>query len=342
MKATKFSTNKKILASASMLLVSTFMLSSATYAWFTMNREVTVTGMEMKTKVGSNLLVCDTNAEADFTDDLIQARQALLEPVSSINASDSSFYYTVNAAADGHWLGASGSIANYVEATNTNTTATALGKSNYDLTFNNTYGITPGATTQYGTAYGYVDYVFYLKATSDAAASAINLTECNLLYDNSQLGSGDNAWRVAIFAKDITADGGSGTTTQAITSDATNLISILDINGASDNWTADNAVTNTTGTLGTVTNASAPVTFGSIDAGETAYFKVVARVWLEGEDKSCNSATYAALADKIWELGLQFELGQGTAVTTIESVLNNDTGTIMVATPTPVPQNNEP
>ena len=308
------------------------------FAWFTMNKEVSVTGMQLKTKVGSNLLVCDDNLEASYTDDLIQNRSALLEPVSTVNASDSAFFYTVNAAADGHWLEGADSMKNYAESSSTtNSTATAIGKAGYDNTFNSTYGVTPGTTTQFDTAYGYVDYVFFLKATSDAANSPINLTECNLLYDNAALGSGDYAWRVAIFAKKISEEG-DGTTNQAITSDATNLISILDIDGTapncSSNWEADKAITNTSGVKGTVTNASSAVTFGSIAAGETAYYKVVARVWLEGEDKSCKSSTYAALSDKIWELGLQFELNQGTAVNTIESDTSNDTGVIMSASGT--------
>jgi hypothetical protein len=341
----KNSKMRKLLPAFAMLTVSAISLSSATYAWFTMNKEVTVTGMSLKTKVGSNLLVCQTNVEADYTDDLVQNRSALLEPVSTINATDSKFFYTVNAAADGHWMQGDNSMKTYSEAavgdpaTNTNSTATAIGKTNYDLAFNTTYGITPGATTQFDTAYGYVDYVFFLKATSDADASAINLTECNLVYDNTTAGSGDYAWRVAIFAEEIN-DKGNGTTNQDITSATTDLVSILDIKDYAKNWNEGTAAINTVnpqaisagaGTKAAVTNANTAVSFGSIDAGDTAYYKVVARVWLEGEDQSCNSATYADLSDKIWELGLQFELNQGTAVDTISSVTNNDTGEIMTA-----------
>ncbi len=312
-----------------MLAISAAMLSSATFAWFTMNKEVTVTGMELKTKVGSNLLVCDTNLEKDYSDDLSQNRKALLEPVSTTNAIDTNFFYTLTAAADGHWLGESGTIFQYAEAAaTTNSTSTGLGKAGYDAQFNTKYGVTPDAT-DFKTAYGYVDYTFYLKAVSEAKDSAINLTECNLIYDNAALGSGDNAWRVAIFAKELDQTTGDGTTNQVITNSADNLVSILDIDNASMNWTANNAVSATDGTKAAVTKASTAVTFGDVDAGATKYYKVVARVYLEGEDKSCNTATYAALQDKIWELGLQFELGQGTAVNTIASATDNDTGKIM-------------
>ena len=300
-----------------------------------MNKEVTVTGMQLKTKVGSNLLVCANNVEASYADDLVQSRSALLEPVSTVNAYNENFFYTVNAAADGHWMQAANSMKQYSEATSTNNTATAIGKSYYDATFNSTYGITaPGDTTQFDTAYGYVDYVFYLKATSDADNSTIRLTECNLLYDNAVIGNGDNAWRVAIFAQELNQTTGNGTTGQDITSASanattSNLISILDIDNKSANWTADNAVTSTTGTLGLVSHAGDDVVFGDVDNGQTKYYVVTARVWLEGEDQSCNTRTYAALMDKVWELGLQFELDQGTAVNTIASAIDNDTGAIM-------------
>ena len=325
----KTNAKKKLLPAVGMLAISAAMLSSATFAWFTMNKEVTVTGMELRTKVGSNLLVCDTNVEADYSDDLVQNRKALLEPVSTINASDSSFFYTLNAAADGHWLGADNSIFGYTESSSTsNATATSIGKAGYDAQFNTKYGVTPVAT-DFGTAYGYVDYEFFLKATSDADDSAINLTECNLIYNNAVLGSGDYAWRVAIFVDDITANGGDGTKDQVITNNASKLVSILDIDGSSANWETDKAVTSTAGALGSVVNAGNAVTWGEIDAGDTAYYKVVARVWLEGEDQSCNAETYAALMDNIWELGLQFELNQGDAVDTIASSTTNDTGKIM-------------
>ena len=68
--------------------------------------------------------------------------------------------------------------------------------------------------------YGYIDYVFYLKATSDAAEQDIKMTECNLIYNNgtdAAIGSGteagsdiDRAWRIGVFAADIASNSGKG------------------------------------------------------------------------------------------------------------------------------------
>ena len=64
MKKATFNPTKKILASASMLLVSSLMLSSATYAWFTMNKTVTVDGMQLNVKADSTYLIVGTDSSA--------------------------------------------------------------------------------------------------------------------------------------------------------------------------------------------------------------------------------------------------------------------------------------
>ncbi|MBP0968433.1 MAG: PPC domain-containing protein, partial [Oscillospiraceae bacterium] len=48
---------KKLIPAAGMLAVSTMMLATSTYAWFTMNKEVSVTGMQMKAQAEKGLLI---------------------------------------------------------------------------------------------------------------------------------------------------------------------------------------------------------------------------------------------------------------------------------------------
>ena len=52
---------------------------------------------------------------------------------------------------------------------------------------------------------------------------------------------------------------------------------------------------------------TAAVIDADIDAGVTRYYKMLVRVWLEGEDTTCNSQTYAALQNE-WSLDLDFKL----------------------------------
>lgn len=324
------------------------------YAWFTMNKEVEVTGLTMKTKVSSNLLISENNAEGSYVpDQKISARKALLEPVSSTTGATGSFFYTLDAKESGqkaHEASGEGAIAYvaYSEAKtniatsgdpvyNTNATAAAAGKYYFDNTFSKAYGVEPAAT-DYGTAYGYVDYVFYLKATGDTDNQQLVMTACDLNYtypDGVKLSDGttlvnanvDKAWRVAVFASDITANGGKGNTGDgaavgtldpaASATTATNLKTILAPSGA-NNWTDGKAVVSTSA-VDTVTYGTAAVLDNDIDAGVTKYYKVLIRIWLEGEDETCNSETYAKLTSN-WTLDTEFKLQ------------NNATGAVTVLT----------
>ncbi|MBQ4464630.1 MAG: hypothetical protein II916_01510, partial [Oscillospiraceae bacterium] len=48
---------KKLIPAAGSLMISAVMLASSTYAWFTMSREVEVTGIKMTASVPANLQV---------------------------------------------------------------------------------------------------------------------------------------------------------------------------------------------------------------------------------------------------------------------------------------------
>lgn len=313
-----------------------------------MNKTVTVTGMEMKTKVGSNLLISDNNYEADYsTASLSQGRKALLEPVSSATGANGSFWYTVDALgngdartdeytayAEGTGL-TSGTAIDLLTATSQagqHPTTSGAGKAAYDATFNNTYtnsGASAGATNAFQNAYGYVDYVFYLKGTADSANQNIRMTKCNLLYNNAAIvntGEGkvvgdnvDKAWRAAVFCSSVT--GGAGE--QASNATSTNLKAILTLDGAA-NQTSGKAVDSASSVNGTVSyNTWSDTTNNAIATladKATGYYMVTVRVWLEGEDTTCTSKTYAQLSET-WKLDCEFSMDANkSAVTNIGSV----------------------
>ena len=51
----KNTTMRKIVPAAGMLSISAVMLATSTYAWFTMNKEVEVTGLQMQATASSGL-----------------------------------------------------------------------------------------------------------------------------------------------------------------------------------------------------------------------------------------------------------------------------------------------
>jgi len=342
---------KKLIPAIGMLAVSGMMLASSTYAWFTMNKTVTVTGMQLKTSVGGNLLICDSNVEAEYTTALTQSVKGILEPVSTINAKDGSFWYTVNAFANG--AKSSGNYSPYADAK----TALAQGTDGYGAytdAFSKDYNVSiEKANAMFDTtvneAKGYVDYTFYLKATADTANQQIVMSECNLLYNNAAIADSakaavdkDNAWRIAVFASDITNDGGKGTRTNGTLTvadgnvtptagDGVSAKAILTRAGAA-NQTAGNAV-NGANSTDAVTYNTWTANIGEVaTAGASKYYKVVVRVWLEGEDTSCKSSTYALLTNQ-YTLAAKFDLinqdtSQNAYASTRVATIESDTSKV--------------
>ncbi len=279
----KGSTAKKLMPAAMMLAVSASMLGTSTYAWFTMNTTVSVTGMQVNTTVGSNLLIShDTtagkaaNAEDTFKTSDTTVLSGMLEPVSTINGT--SFFYTDTNNVQGNGDAMSDAYVAYLPD---NTSA-----------FNTNYG-TSGAV-------GYIDYAFELKANNTTAAKQyINVTDLELTYGGT---SSDKAFRVAYFVEDLgtshTADSGAPGTLVTILKDST-----------AGNFTANKAVTSTSG-LGAVTYGTA-AKLAEVAAGTTNYYKVVARLWIEGEDTTCNNTTFNTLKEK-WGLNMTMKLENAT------------------------------
>lgn len=372
MKKKKNSAMKKLIPATCMLLVSATMLASSTYAWFTMNKTVSVTGMEMKTVVQGNLLISDNNKEKDYsTEQLSQTRAALLEPVSSVTGADSSFFYTINALGNGDAVedvytpydedtalttGAIDLIANASTTTaGTHPSTSGAGKVNVDDDFNGsdaykigTYAANAGSA--YDNAYGYVDYVFYLKATGDATDQYIKMTKCNMLYnsaaitnpaygsDPSKVGDNvDRAWRAAVFASEITGDAGVITASNATSGNLKAILTLADAANQSDvaagqegagNYAVSGAaVAPTKMTLGYNTWSDADhSSIGSVGDHVTKYFKVTVRVWLEGEDTTCTSKTYAQLTNA-WSLDCGFTLTGNATLDNTDAVANITTTT---------------
>jgi hypothetical protein len=335
----KKSTARKLLPAAGMLAVSASMLATSTYAWFTMNRTVTVTGMTMNTKVSENLLIANdtidsTAVKADnlFNNSLVQLVDGLIEPVSTVNGKN--FFYTAGTNVQGN-----GAVLNKTWAA-------------YDpddrSDFADEYALT-GADAS--AAVGYVDYVYQLKAINGSTASEIRLTGLNLTYG----GTGDNgqkATRIAVFAEDLGYKTGADATShlKAAANYVTGpdqLKAIYTPSGAANFSFAEGTLTTVTtadtGVTGydavSATDARADVVYNApfaltVGTNQTQYYKIVVRVWLEGEDTTCNNTTFMDLRDK-WSVDMKWDFvatsdATKTKVTNINSAVS--TGKIALST----------
>lgn len=309
----KKSNKRKLFTAAASLLLSAVMLSTSTYAWFTMNKEVEINNIQLQVKTSSNLLISATNLDdSTYGTKLEKNLYALLEPTSTVDGVN--YYYTLDGAGDGHKIHGPDAENPYVKY-NENATLTAedtyAEKTKYDSNFNNAYGIStanPTAADKFLNGYGYLDYIMYLKANTTAANQKVVMNKCNLLYNGATVT--EKAWRVALLVQETAAE------TQSTTDG--NLITIIGLDGA-ENQTESKAVNSTT-TVGTITNENADaIVVNNLAANTTKYYKVVIRVWIEGEDTTCTSEIFGTKTDN-YSLQIDFSIEEDAeAVSSISS-----------------------
>ena len=315
---------RKIIPAIAMLMISAALVGTSTFAWFSMNSKVTVTGMSVTTQVKDDLLIapCETGTTAIVADNLfktslVQTVSGILEPVSTVDGVDFFWNNTKNTEKSGDAL--TNAYTAYDRTTND-------GKNAFDAN----YGFAGDDNDE--DCVGYVDYAFMIKATNtQGSAQDVKMTALNLVY-----GANDTlpqvAFRAAVFVNDMGADGATAATAPSTTS----LKSILRVSGAEyfgkakDN--ADEAVSATDDVTAVNAKIDDAVTIGNVGARATRYYKVVVRLWLEGEDTTCNNATFATLTDA-WALDLTIELGgANAAVTNINQSVTASKVTLTIGT----------
>lgn len=323
---------KKLIPALALLLISAAVLSTASYAWFSMNRTDVVTGMEIQATVSDNLLIASATgkematapvAESLFKSSLTQTRTGQLEPVSTINGVDFFYNRTTNARADGS---RDETTVDYVAYDETSASATPLDNANAnkkkaDDAFNRNYGIS-GTLTNTNVCYGYIDYDFELKAINSGKDGFIKLDTLDLVTRNANAAAALNkAFRLAIFVQGVdpanyNADG----TVNAYNAFPATATAIYTLAGAEEftNGKAVNAVDSVDTVAAKGTKLALPVTENSI-----TYYKLTMRLYIEGEDTTCNNATFMKLTDN-WSLEFSFTLDTKAAenVTTNNSVEN--------------------
>lgn len=290
--------SRKLVPAVLLFLVSVLLITTTTLAWFSINSEVSVTGMQVTATASDNLMVYSTYTTVRGEDALFHNAVVLpheevkLAPASSADGAE--FYYV-----EGHNVnGAGGTIF-------------PMGYVRYDEgspeslnQFNENYRTTGSVA--------YTEYAFQLKATNAQDFSqdvVINLLD--LTYGGTTVGT-QKAFRVAIFAdlfpEDADPDDG---VLPAVTTET--LVSILGPEGAlyrSNRNEGGSLIGQTVGAdvngdleMRDVALFGADAVLGTVAEGETLYYRVIVRLWLEGEDTTCGNATFAPLGDA-WALDL--------------------------------------
>lgn len=173
--------------------------------------------------------------------------------------------------------------------------------------------------------YGYIDYSFYLKGGYATEGHRISMTKCEMSYNGgNDYGAITTAWawRVAMFAQPCNANDNNSTVTDATAAATTYQKTILDFaSSQNQNETGENPDVNPKAVVGEgdddlafLTNPNAQaIVDNNPTLNQTQRYKVIVRLWLEGEDVSCTTATFAQLTTD-WKLDLEFKLGDPAAV----------------------------
>ena len=306
------SAKKKLIPAVAMLTTSAVMLSTATYAWFTMSREVEVTGIKLTATTPQTIEVslgrATTQATIDNTTwatapkndaadtDLwsnkaatssVYASFGKLIPASSTDGTN--LYYTTKAKENGKFVDITGANA-FTENNNagwTFQTAGASSETESNLT----------ADTK-GEGY-YLDIPVWFRTTNveDVKLGVdVTVTDPNADDDNTK-GDLYKATRVAILNEDRSAANG-GVFLGAETDVDTGYYkkkAVRANTGTSENdyyGTVTVAKEVTANTAGQVTNSDSTevANVTGVGTGKTGYStpaKYYIRVWLEGEDVNC-------------------------------------------------------
>lgn len=291
------SAKKKLIPAVAMLTTSAVMLSTATYAWFTMSREVEVTGIKLTATTPQTIEIslgngtggtveAPTNETKD--NDLWMNSVATgsvydtfgkLIPASSVDGN--TLYYTTNAIAFGKDVQFDNENSPFKSAMDKLVTAVASNKSavNGDLSASDDDGY-------------YLDIPVWFRTTSTDAVTLGLEVEIKNSSDDDTKSVLYKAARVAILPETKSAQKVFSETgakyykdgKAVATAGATLAASYGDVSAA----------TEATVTGGKVTNPDATTQVATVTASTgTGYggaVKYYIRVWLEGEDEACWNA----------------------------------------------------
>jgi hypothetical protein len=267
MKQTKFTARKRIMASASMLVISAVMLSTSTYAWFTMNKEVTVEGMQVRATSDNGLVISGDNKSTWQTFwDVDMSSSIALAPTSADGAASPSWVSNKSSYFDD---------ADSEQATSTyddlDLTYTVPDPANGDFLEDNGDGI--GAD-------GGFNYVmrktFFIKASGTEALAerlAIKEVTARITHEATDEDAGDDALNRSLRV--MVVIGGNAYIYAPVTGyDET-------IYWKGDTTTALTLISASTQTQTTVTSVP------NVDANA---IPVVMYIYFEGEDAACKSS----------------------------------------------------
>lgn len=307
----KSSTMRKLLPAVAMLAVSAVSLSSATYAWFTMNKSVEVTGMKLKAQAEKGLLINEMAGTGSVGDPAVangtyaesatagQDSAIALRPTSTkdltdwwhANSKKSSEEAGANAAGSAldtdNTVVVNGKAYSSVKYTEGGTVAKSETAAVADTNAKRTVFYTDGTGDNNGYDNGegyYVEYVYYLKSSSNATmnvtADKLTAEVTAALPEGATAQALDPALRVGVKIDNVFQ-----IFAPVSGADASYYVTGTDAGGS---YTQVQPTTSGAAAMGTSSTTIA------IPAVTENGLPVYVYVWFEGEDTHCKSDNIAA------------------------------------------------
>lgn len=277
-----FSPMKKVISAAGMLAVSASMLATSTYAWFSMNTQVTATGMQVKAQAEGGIVISNSTKNSWTAEATAQIQSASLFPTSNAKTPGTAdtWYHNKSDQADNAKAGqAAASYDTLAIALSDATNGEGIGyvDSNGDSNY------TSGTDSAY-----FLKDKFYIKSSGDALNSTtLYINKVGVTSDATLL-TIDNALRVCVVV-DGTAylyapvSVGSGPTlTYKVKGSATDTVALA--------GTTKNTATGVT----TIANSND----GAVPVEIYCYF--------EGEDTNCKSTNISGITTDNITISVQF------------------------------------
>jgi hypothetical protein len=317
----KSSTARKLLPAVAMLAVSAVSLSSATYAWFTMNKEVTVQNMTIQAKAEGGLLISETQGYSadDVWDDSANTTaegdgaKVALYPTSTANTSA--------------WYHATSKTAN--DAARASSGAASANKSDgyttLNLASNELQAASAGANglkevyyVDSGTSgYDADDAKYYLKYTYYLKTSTEGTTKLGL-------SSGDQNLNISVV--NVTGNTNSKDLNKSLRVGIEiggKFYIFAPISGATSTYYVNASSTATTAIDSSASSHNAPMNVAtgltSLPGVKQDGTPVYVYMWYEGEDANCKSENVTATLDEL-TVDLEFKLVTLSAAATDSGV----------------------
>ncbi len=288
---------KKIIPALAMLLISAIVMSTASFAWFTMSKSVTAEGMSVKAQASSSLVIgwYDTTKYADnkftgVTDDkwsntaTSTIGERVLAPASIANLDE--WTEGTSSAANQKWFTGNAAASNSSAADGKGYTAINIPAWADVLTNNAADPLAAGVTSEWNnTAYLKTRYMVYDPGANNAAGNIpLYVTGVTIKGDNAT-DTTYKALRVAIVTKDAVLyttanENGADSVTSYVTDAAASANT-----GASPTGAAGALLSASNHTIGNLTKDN------STRAGA---YQIDVYIWFEGEDANCVTDKYVA------------------------------------------------